>query len=435
MKILKHIIGRILPAAAIALTASVAMTSCADENPFIDPAGKDVVYGKVSTRSLTVDINKESAVRSLIDRRTRAAAPQTDNFTVDFTKTGEDTPYVSYRYSQMPEIVTLPVGEYTVSAWHGEDLEAAWENPRYQGAAPIVVTADDITEMESPIVCRLSNVRVSIDFDPVLLANMSADSKVSVQVGKYGPMEFSKDDTSRSGYFKYDTLSSMLTATFSGNVEGLQSTETKAYNDVAPGKHYRITFRLHQFSDEDPGDINGGITVDANVEVSDMNESLNTDDDILIDDMRPVEKPDEPTPDPSDPAGAAPAITANPGVDLSVVNDAIDGNSYILYVHSDSDAGIKTFDVEIISSTLTPDELRSVGLDSNLNIANTPASMAEGLGGLGLPINVAGQKDVTFDITNFIPMLNALGSGSHEFRITVSDANGTTVKSLKLRSL
>lgn len=431
MKKIANILRSFLPAAAIALTASVALTSCNDENPFTG-GEEEVKYGKFSTRSLTVDINKDSGVPQLANRRHRAPAPQAAYFTVDFIKAGETAPAATYKYSEMPEIVTLPVGDYMVQAWHGENHAAAWENPRYEGAAPISIVADDITEVAEPVVCRLANVRVSIAFDAVLLANMSDDAKVSVQVGGHGPMVFTKDDTERSAYFAHDPASSLLTATFSGKVEGLQSSETKAYNDVAPGKHYHITFRLHKVTDEDPGDINGTLAVDAEVEVVDMNESLNTPDDIIVDDMRPTEKPDEPV---TPPVGEGPVITANEGVNLEAVNDAIEGQSYILYVHSNSPAGIQKFDVEIISPKLTPAELQSVGLDANLNIAQTPASMAESLEGLGLPVNVAGKTDVEFNITSFIPMLNALGAGEHTFRVTVTDALGTTVKSLKLRSL
>ncbi|MDE6558838.1 MAG: hypothetical protein K2K29_03010, partial [Muribaculaceae bacterium] len=56
------------------------------------------------------------------------------------------------------------------------------------------------------------------------------------------------------------------------------------------------------------------------------------------------------------------------------------------------------------------------------------------LTGLGLPVNVGGKQSVSFDITGFMPMLGILGEGNHEFKLTVTDANGTTVKTLKLHT-
>ena len=53
--------------------------------------------------------------------------------------------------------------------------------------------------------------------------------------------------------------------------------------------------------------------------------------------------------------------------------------------------------------------------------------------GLGLPCNVGGQKDVGFDISTFMTLLGALGSAEHHFILTVTDANGTTTKTLKIK--
>lgn len=55
------------------------------------------------------------------------------------------------------------------------------------------------------------------------------------------------------------------------------------------------------------------------------------------------------------------------------------------------------------------------------------------LTGLGLPVNVAGQKDVEFDISGFLFLMGALGECEHHFVLTVTDANGTTVKTLKIK--
>ena len=53
---------------------------------------------------------------------------------------------------------------------------------------------------------------------------------------------------------------------------------------------------------------------------------------------------------------------------------------------------------------------------------------------LGLPVEdqVAGQKDLLLDISQFMGLLGMLGSGSHDFQLTVGDANGTTTKTLTI---
>jgi hypothetical protein len=58
--------------------------------------------------------------------------------------------------------------------------------------------------------------------------------------------------------------------------------------------------------------------------------------------------------------------------------------------------------------------------------------MAESLKTLGFPVNIGGQSSVDLSLTNFVPMLAAFSGVEHDFIITVTDANGTTSKTLKL---
>lgn len=410
---------------AAALLSGV--TSCSKEEPF--GGDETTEFGKVSTASLKVALENESGVPDVHNRPTRAGAPDVNDFTVDFIKDGETEPTQSYVYSEMPEVVTLPVGKYTARASYGENAPAAWENPYFEGSSEqFDIVADEITDNVAPIVCRLSNVRVSIVFDPTLQGKMSADSKVTVKVGDTGSLDFTAADSEKSGYFAYVEDSHTLAATFEGEVDGYATKETKAYDDVAPGKHYRITFRLHEAGAEDPGDITGDLSVDASVEVVDMNSEVDYDEPTVPDDMRPSEGGDEPDPGP-DPGENAPAVTAKAPLSFDKDNEVTDGMECEFYVHSET--GIVSLTVDIDSTTLTAEELEGVGLQSHLDLVN-PGNMAEALGGLGFPINVSGQKDLTFNITDFMPMLTMLGPGTHKFIIKVTDEGGTTTKTLTL---
>ncbi|MDE6330011.1 MAG: DUF4493 domain-containing protein, partial [Muribaculaceae bacterium] len=219
--------------------------------------------------------------------------------------------------------------------------------------------------------------------------------------------------------------------------------ESKVFDNVAPGTHYAITFRLHDAGEEDPGEINAGVVVDASVTIVDMNVVVDPEEDeVLVDDLRPVQGGDDnkdpDTPDTPDTPNAAPVMTAlepeqGSGLnklDLDKVND-IDNLYCAWKVVSTADGGFRTFKVEIISDKLTPEELEGVGLAADLDLVN-PGQYAGPLQGLGFPINVGGQNEVEFDITGFLGMMAVLGEADHEFRLTISDANGTTVKSVKL---
>lgn len=412
----------------IFITASMllGLASCSKESPFDN--GEETVYGRFATSALRVELQNESGVPDVYNRPTRAGAPDTGNFNIAFIKEGDAEPTITYKYAEMPEIVTLPVGNYTALATYGQNLPAAWEDPYYKGETEFSIQADEITEVYEPIVCRLSNIRVSIAFDSALLAEMADDCAVTVKVGDEGTLDFTRNDTEKSGYFAYVENSITLAAFFHGTVEGYATSETKAYNNVEPGTHYRITFRLHQAGEEDPGDVNTGLTVDASVEIINMNNNIDIDDDVIEDDMRPVEgdkEPDNPGPN----QGTPPAITAKAPLSMESDNIVTDGMECEFYVHSET--GINNLTVDIDSTTLTAEELEGVGLTSHLDLVN-PGQFEEALTGLGFPVNVGGKKDLTFNITDFLPMLSVLGPGAHKFIITVTDDGGTTKKTLTL---
>lgn len=397
--------------------------ACSKEDPF----GYSKV-GKINTRSLSVELANEENTRA-----TRANV-DIDDFTVQFIKNGDETPVESFRYGDMPEVVELPVGTYTARAFLGSNPSAAWEAPFYEGwtLSSFVVKADQVTMVADPIVCSLANVKVSVAFTEELAAVMSADSKVEVKVGEHGSsLDFTVADIDRSGYFAYVEDSHTLAATFIGEVQGFPATETKVYDDVRPGNHYRITFGLHTPGQE-PGDIHGVLLVDATVEIEDVNRPIDAEDEILIDDMRPKEEGDDPEP----PQKEGPSVVAREPISFDKAND-IDGSSTVIIdVKSTAPAGIETCEVHIISEKLSASELQSMGLSDKLDLVN-PGDAAEILDGMGFPVNVGGRKDLTFDISGFMSLLVALTNQGetdiHSFKFIIGDANGTTEKTLTLR--
>lgn len=427
----------------VALTAVAMLGACSKDEPF--RFGESEGEGQLLKSALNVSVpNAEGTVVASRPELTRALIPTSDEFTIDFIKTGETEPVRSYLYSEMPEVVTLPIGTYQAVAHYGTNPVQGWESPYYQGSTAFSVVADKITSDVAPINARLSNVRVSIVFAPSLVAAMSPNAKVTVKVGDSGTLDFTPDDADRSGYFAYVENSNSLTATFSGEVEGYPVVESKVYDTVAPGSHYRVTFRLHDAGEDDPGQINNSLAIDASVEIVNMNVAFDPEDEeILEDDLRPAEgEPENPGPGPDEPGGNPPAATAlEPTddyagfnkLDLSKVNEANDNLYCAWNVSSEADGGFLVFTVDIISNTLTPGELIGVGLTDHIDLIN-PGQYEEALGGLGFPVNVGGQQSANFDITSFLPMLSALGEGNHEFRLTVKDANGQSVISVKLHT-
>lgn len=234
--------------------AALALTACNSEAPF-DGAGKEG-SGRILTNAIELEVRAEDMVTRSV------AVPVPADFTVEIYHASEDDktkpagePVESYPYTDMPEVITLNVGDYVATAYYGgeygEGKNAAFDAPYYLGTEAFTITEGKIVTDLATIICRPANVKVSVNFDEELQKSMSPDSKVTVKVGDGGSLDFTKD-TDQDGYFEFVDGSTTLAATFTGKVDGVETTEIKTYEGVKPGLYYRVTFRLHSVDPNQP---------------------------------------------------------------------------------------------------------------------------------------------------------------------------------------
>lgn len=425
--------------------------SCSKDDPF--DIGEDSATGQLRTSSLGVTLKSDYGPRPLKRGARRPAAPNVDDFTVEFYKAGKAEPVASYLYSKMPEIITLPVGDYTAKAFYGDNPAAAWEAPYYEGSTNFKIQADEITENVETIECTFANIRVSIYFDSVLKESMGPDCKVAVRVGESGLLDFTvADEYERSGYFAFVEGSNTLVATFSGTVDGVYTTENKTEIQVQKGKHYQIKFKMYDAGEEDPGSIRPGegsddiIIIDTEITSENIDSSVDSGETGIEDDWRPQEgqdedpgkddpKPDDPV-NPDNPSEDGPQISAEAPIDINKVNKLTSDSEVTLHITTDAPDGIQAFTVDIQSNVLTAEALEGM-LPTSLDLVNTPDDYADALQQLGFPVRVKGKKSVDFNIGNqFVTLMLALRDepgGYYNFVITVTDSNNkTTKKTLQL---
>lgn len=430
----------------LAIVFLAGLAACSTEAPFSKETDKG--EGRLLTSALSVELKTD-------ERLVRATnVPDVNDFTVDFLNAEDLTKEVpSYKYGEMPEVVTLPVGDYIVKAYYGGEYpdgkNAGFDCPYYLGQSErFSIEKDKIRDNIGTIECRLSNVKVSILFDENLKEVMGKDAKVTVNVGESGSLDF-YPETEESGFFAYDDGSTTLSAVFDGEIDGDYTNESKSYPDVKPGNHYRITFKLHVVDPNEPGDINPGepgneIKVDANIQLEDLTGNGGSDvgtpgdDDIYMpDDRYPSEGGDEPDPGPDEPTPdePGPTVNAESPIDLDKVNEVGASSHVVLNFESVSDSGFTTFEVDIISDDLTDDELKVVGLAAHLDLIE-PGELLGALQGLGIlsesQETVRGEKKVKFDISQFMTPLS-LFKGEHHFVIKVADSTGERIVTLKLK--
>ncbi len=419
----------------LAASAICALPSCDKEAAFSMKPGE----GQLNCDALSVDyINR--------GRNTRAANVEVGDFNVNFVNTDTKEVARSFKYSEMPEIVALPAGTYRAEAEYGDNPIAAWEDPYYTGNSTFGIEVGKVTNDVDPIECTLSNIKVTVNVNDLGQDLLGDDVKVIVRAGAEGELTYDASTNNKAGYFRYVDGSTTIAAEFIGTVDGVEVDQTVLYDDVDEGNSYALNFQINRPDNMNPGSIKitDNVSLDATITIVNETKKIDPnepDEDILVDDMRPSEgnTGDEPGhgDDPStgdDPVNEGPTINpTSAGLALNQVLDVTNGGEVKFNVSSES--GITEFKININSTTLTPDELESVGLTADLDLIN-PGEFEESLNNLGFPTgdDVKGQTSIDFDITQFIPLLNMLGSGEHTFTLTVSDANGTTTAKIILKN-
>lgn len=414
------------------------LASCSVENPFEGPQSSGT--GEFSKYALDFDVS--------VINNTRATTSQDiiDNFSIVIQKVGTNpTTVATYLYKDMPDVITLDAGSYIAYATYGENQEAAFEKPYFLGQSKqFEILPDKITTDIGTIECKLENVKVTIDFHSSLYSQMDDESYVEVYVNPNASLKFYKDET-RAGYFKHSDVCT-LTATFHGNIDGVDLHEVKTLSDVDKGNHYNVTFAKHEYSaDSDNGEIGAHLDVVASVTIVNVNENITiADDEILDDNERPKEQDpstgdDEPgDDDPQDPKPEEPSQPGEevypdgPQASLDDISTVVLGQDAVNYISADtkvvlnihSNAGLDTFYVTVESNSLNLETLGAEG--GKLDLIN-PGAMEETLHNLGLmdpDVNsFKGYNDVRFDISGFMELLTLLGEDSHLFIIHMEDAD------------
>lgn len=398
--------------------ATFMMSSCSDNWA---PSTDDEGVGQLRMDAINVT-NAENVINR--------AGVDVSNFIVSINNADGET-VKRWKYSEMPEVVTLPVDEgYYIDVISHNQEKAAWEAPFFKGSSEKFNIVKNQLTNAGTITCKLSNIKVSIKFADDLKKIMEDDCKVTVIANDAGLLEFTANET-RSGYFQAIEGSSTLVATFTGTIRGSYEEIRKVYTDVEAGQHRIITYSVKSGDPTIP-DENGnieiadGISIDMTTIDESVNGNVSTDEDIIDGDRPGQEEPVNPDPDqPTPDEPSEKFFTFNTSISLTETNQAVEGKDYSIDIVSVNP--LANLKVKIESNYLTDEFLAGVGLVSEFDLANlTPELSAMlGEGGFGFPTGdqVKGSKSVKFDLTPFIPLLNLSPTPNdiHKFHLTVVD--------------
>lgn len=329
------------------------------------------------------------------------------------------------RYADVPSMVTLETGTYTMKAVSPGNLPVAFSQPVYAGEQAMTIEPGKVTDVD--LVCSLSNMKVSVICTDRFLREMNANFTVTV-TSRDGFLVFTRDvvEAGTAGYFAVAPLTVYISGT---RVAGGQ--EVNHYfelNKVAARDHHILRIDAMETGDIDFGEGASGITVDYTLN--------DREEDIYIDgfEENPVD-PEEPGTDPEEPEepGTDPEEPEQPL--LSIEGDGILEPVSLTLAEAQAETppvvditvlaekGIAGLRVQIGSSN--EEVLATLSGMGLLDFDFTALSgelegLFVGLGILPEGEEVAGKTEFPFSVGGFMKFM---GVGEHSFTVTVRDAD------------
>ena len=361
------------------------------------------------------------------------------SFVIDIVRQADGWTKHYDRFADMPQVLDLGSGDYTITISSPEQKDAAWDQPCYEGSADFSIRVGEITPVS--LTAKLSNMKVSF----VLSENFQKElSNYSITVTNAASWD-AEDAASRTlvwgtsadvaadkpGYFSVAPLRVKVDA-----YRAIDNSETHSellISDVAAQDYHIINLDARV-----TGNV-GGVTITIDPSVNEKNSDVDVPgwDEVPVDggnsgDGGDDENPDEP--EIPDTPSTVPTMTweANPTFAPMPIQDEMDVNILIK-----APEGIKDFTIDVTSEALASTvalmgEGESDGTHYTMDLINNDA-LVSGLGEMGIPTGTAlkDQTEVNFSLSALVPLISmydpAQGS-EHIFGLRVVDNAGQTLE-------
>lgn len=384
--------------------------------------GATDVTGQLSLASMKMEVDLK--VDTVAYPQSRAGV-DVSNFLLTI-KNSQGEQVEQYTYSEMPEIISLPVGTYTVVASSAEAATNGFDVPFYTGSTEqFTIKENELTEV-SALTCRLANVMISVEYDEELRKLMGEDVVTTVKIGD-NSLDIPSSET-RKAYLIAPASAGSMDITLKGTIDGESVTEVKRVENVQAGQYNIIKYVLSPVDDGNNsvgGNLNIAINIDSSMTSSDETVGVNPGEEPGIDDF-PTDGGEEPGDGDGDGEGGITSDISITGKDLGGSPFDIDQTQTItgattLIVGIEAPAGIQNLKVTISSDN---EEFGAIGASfGTFDLAN-PGDKESMIAELGLPYGTAvkDKTELDFDISTFTVLLTF--EGTHTFYIAVTDNQG-----------
>lgn len=337
------------------------------------------------------------------------------------------------KYSDMPSVVPIPAGNYTVEAFNGQQ-KTGFNSPYYYGKKELSVGIQEV--IEADIVCQLACVKVSVEFTPLFKSNVANSICLIRSLTDEVFLEIDEEKSEEPGYIAVPSDGKLYVTIRGTYVEdGSLVNYTDHLLEVEAKQWHKIRLSVNT-----AGAIenNGGLVeVDYSTEEKDFDVQVPGGNDV-IDNNGDQGSWDDDEPE-------VPVVPEEPGKDAVVIaGDGFDIDRELTVSASEQEVkvdvkmeaakGIDKLEVAIVSPALTTDALESVGLGASFDVANPGEELKATLIDLGLlqaGETIKGKTSHVFSVGSFMPLLGMLPNGTgnvHRFNLTVTDMAGNVME-------
>lgn len=347
----------------------------------------------------------------------------------------DDKISLSLEYSELPDLLELSPGEYTVNVYSVAEAAVAWNQPLYGGTKDFTIVNNVVTPVD--LVCTLQNMKNSVYCSQHFVEQLTAyEIQVSnedgmliwkpEEVGVYSETDGVKTiikEPSKHAFFSVKELEINMSGY--RELDGSSATLNYSIKNVAARDHHILYVDAHV-----TGQSTFAFSIDANVSDKNVDVLLpgidpddeNIDDDIEVGWGEVEEDPDQPSvPEVS----TAPYVEWEANPDFEKM-DIVDGMDVELMVYAP--AKIKDFIVRVSDNFLPAIQLIIPGVEYLDLINHQPTKDA--LGGM-LPVGdqLLGQTQVAFSLSKLVPLISSVGNQGQDyvFTLEVTDEMGQTL--------
>ena len=190
-----------------------------------------------------------------------------------------------WKYSEMPEVVSLTVGTYSIEVLSAEAPSNGFDAPFYKGTATCEIKENELVDVPA-ITCKLANMLFSVVYDEEFQDKMGNDVVTTISVGE-NSLDIPYTETRKAYLIAPEGETAALNVTLKGTIDGETIDYSKRIDQVRVGVHNIIKYEFDPVSDGSMGDgtLNVAINVDSSMNESDEVVGTNPGEEPGIDDF------------------------------------------------------------------------------------------------------------------------------------------------------